>query len=113
MHQEWQRRQTQRSVWALLGLLTLVSAAGAQLPAVVPPAGVRVASVQPGAVCEAAPGGHATGTVRARTANRYWRHLAGVADTKARLCLVLYAELRPVVSTRDVYLRRFLRPPTA
>jgi len=113
MHQEWQRRQTQRSVWALLGLLALVSAGGAAVPALAPVLGVRVESVQAGTVCEAADTELARSAGRARTTARYWRHLAGAADTRARLQLCLHAEPRPVASGRDVYLRRFLRGPTA
>ena len=112
MQQEWQRRQTQRPVWALLGLLALVSTAGADIPLTALAAGIQVetaAVAEPGIQALAKAPQRST---RSRSSARYWQHLAPVHNNCSRVRLALHAESRPTVSSRAAYLRRFIRPPT-
>lgn len=112
MQQEWQRRQSQRSVWVLLGLLAVVSAGAAEAPAValwLPAPEAVVQTVEPAAPTATERQRRA---VRTASSARYWRHLAPVEDELARQRLTAHAAPRPVSSSLDCYLRRFLRPPT-
>lgn len=111
MQHEWHRRQAQRSVIALLGLLAVFSHAPA---AVV----LGSAGAVPGAAIvrtiDAAPAGQrAERTVAQHAPTRYWSALRAVADGSARLRLALHAEARPTVPECRRFLSRFLRPPTA
>lgn len=113
MQAEWQRRQTQRSVWALLGLLALLTHAPAALDRL--PLGQapcpEISSVR-ATDQHAEPGSQRSGGRVCVTA-RYWRAVGAAASTTARLRLSLHAAARPTVDSHDLYLRRFLRPPTA
>lgn len=109
MQQEWQRRQSQRSVWMLLGLLAVVSAT-APLPAatvIEPPAPLLTSSRdEPLLLVETSP------TTSRAVSQQYWRHVAPAHDQQARLTLGCQAApCRQAVSLTR-FLRRFVRPPT-
>ncbi|MBI5832791.1 MAG: hypothetical protein HZB16_10855 [Armatimonadetes bacterium] len=110
MQHEWHRRQAQRSVIALLGLLAVFSHA---------PAAVVLGSASglPGAsivrTIDAAPAAKRAEAVTAQPApTRYWSVVRAAADGSARLTLALHAEARPTVPESRRFLSRFWRPPT-
>jgi len=109
MQEEWQRRQSQRSVWMLLGLLAVVSTAG-PLPAatvLAPPAASLAASQgEPQVVV-------ASSSRAARSVSQlYWRHVAPAHDQQARVRLDCQAAPCPQTVSLTRFLRRFVRPPT-
>lgn len=110
MQQEWQRRQSQRSVWALLGLLAIVAGTN-QMPVTAPLFHPTVQMVS-GETVAAAESPQPATRVRSGSSARYWQHLAPRDNTAIRLRLELHATSRPAASSRALYLRRFLRPPT-
>lgn len=113
MQQEWQRRQMQRSVWALLGVLAVVAAGAAPTPATAPPEDCRtIAAMAAPAVGEVGTQPRAS-SVRANSSPRYWRQLEPLTDAGVRLRLTLHAVERPAWPARLRYLRQFLRPPTS
>jgi len=109
MQEEWQRRQSQRSVWMLLGLLAVVSATG-PLPAVTlvePPAATLAAHRnEPQALVEQQP------TSSHAVSRLYWRHLAPAHDQQARTLLECQPAPCRQTASRHRFLRRFVRPPT-
>jgi hypothetical protein len=113
MQQEWQRRQTQRSVWALVGLLALLAPASTTVAGGLPASPPRLGAVAATETCDACAVRTGTPPGRAAARSRYWRELAAQADGRARVRLERHAVARPTVDSRDLYLRRCLRPPTA
>jgi hypothetical protein len=112
MHEEWQRRQTQRSVWALLGLLAVLTHVPVPAPAgaIALPPRADVAPLAGRADAVSAP--RAAETSSSRTPTRYWRALAAADAGAARVDLSSHPA-HAVNDPRDFWLRRLRRPPTA
>ncbi|MCC7495641.1 MAG: hypothetical protein IT204_25040 [Fimbriimonadaceae bacterium] len=111
MQQEWQRRQTQRSLMALLGLLALVTTASGEVLWV--PVAPTVATSSSLSAGQQLVEPIARPTVARRSSARYWRQLAPAADTQARLRLTQHRDAAPRQSADLAWLARFRRPPTA
>lgn len=112
MQQEWQRRQSQRHVWMLLGLFAVVAAAAATPPSALlesgrcaAPAGASTAISEPAADASC-------GRSRSSVSARYWRDLAPAHDRSVRVRLQHHAAARPAVPAARAFLARFVRPPT-
>lgn len=110
LQHEWHRRQTQRGVIVLLGLLTVLAPAPAA-------ALVEAVGVAPTAVVRttepADRSAEPTTAERAAPRSRYWQTLAGAADGAVRLRLQQQAGDRPARLDIAAFLARFLRPPNA
>ena len=110
MQHEWHRRQAQRSVIALLGLLAVFSHAPA---AVVLGAADGVPRAAIARSINVAPAEQRVEpSSRQQAPVRYWSVVRAVADSSARLTLALHAEARPTVPPARLFLSRFCRPPT-
>ncbi|MBI2299335.1 MAG: hypothetical protein HYU66_10410 [Armatimonadetes bacterium] len=112
MQQEWQRRQSQRHVWMLLGLFAVVAAAAATPPSALPQPGRSPAPVGAAAAVSAPAAGPAAGRSRGSVSARYWRDLAPAHDRRVRVALQHHAAVRPAVPAARAFLARFVRPPT-
>ena len=109
VHEEWRRRQAQRSVLLLLGLLAVVAAAGQ--PVVAPVAAGAVATAMAPQLRE--PADQAAQDTRPHEPSlRYWAQVADTAAGSVRLRLQIHRSARPVVTGQAHYLRCFCRPPT-
>lgn len=112
VQQEWHRRQTQRPVWALLGVLAVVTAATTATTPVLPPqrsvATWEQRPTRAESVTDETTHRPGSGAVSAR----YWQGLARAADVHVRLRLLYPAGPRPVEDWSARYTRLFIRPPT-
>lgn len=111
--QEWQRRQHQRSVLALLGLLAIVSGAPSVAPALAPPGPAPAAAEQAEIVVVQPPSQSLRGRSSDDVQRRYWAAIEPNLASRVRLALRRQAAWRPAAARRAAWLRRFLRPPTA